>query len=274
MKVHNITSNNLSITTTSSKSLSKELKSYLDNYSRENFTHSNPQEQQSKHSNLLNHQDLFRFEINEDEYVSKVYLDDQEVKQTVRNMLMSNSTNDLLSTYDLLVDDGRLTFGIHQEDSAGDISFDRDNIQNCEIFITTDQPILGVVTTVIHELTHFNDLNKISQQSLQSTNSYELEVNAFSKEYEYLLENNYTLDTSFISLSNLEKDIYQNAYTLKNENNLSKKSFMIELLENIGYEKDSLLERKLVSNKNIELNRQVATSELHTMVMKNKINND
>jgi len=174
----------------------------------------------------------------------------------IKEMMNCKSTYDLLDIFEMLLNADKIIYGSNSDESLGFISYDNEDIVDSDIFITTNQPFLGVVTTTIHELTHYKDLNNTALRYIQSINSFDMEINAYAKEYEFLEENNYLDD---VSISSSQKIIYENAYKLKNNANISnqEKSFMLELLETIGYDKTKLLQPRLVSNKKIELDRQL-----------------
>lgn len=280
MRISRITSNYSQISTPSVKvsgPLSYEIKSYLENYSQENFSHHKGYEENSnKPTKLLDHQALFNFGTDEEEYVSRLYTDEKELIDGVKDMLSNKTTYDLIDIFDRLIQEDKLRFGTHDENSSGFISFDSNDVKNSDIFITTDQSLLGVATTVVHELTHYKDLNNIALQSVQNISGYDLEVNAFGKAYSFLKNNYHLEDSSYKSLSKLAKDVYKSAYSVKEQNyiSLEAKTHMLNLLEDIGYERDHLLYIRLISNKDIDLAKELfSTSQLNSIIFRSKILN-
>jgi len=272
MRVSSV-SNNSSISNLSNikKPLSLETMDYLDNYSQENFKHTNLEIIKDDKSNkLLDHQAVFSFDTKEEEYVSNLYEDTKTLMNELENMIFNHaSTYHLKEGYEKLKSDDSIQFGIHNDDSYGFISYLSNNVSKSDIFITTDQSVVGVATTLVHELQHHYDLNKVAKEQKQSIDTFSLELNAFAKEFEFLNDGHYIYDESYISLPQIAKDVYVQSNEMKiNEiNHPQSIAFMSNLFEQIGYEEEMLFKKEFVSDINVELKKIINTSnELNRIV--------
>ncbi|MEA3552925.1 MAG: hypothetical protein U9R39_00830 [Campylobacterota bacterium] len=211
--------------TTPKKQISSELNDYLENYTNDNFRHNGQDKYETKGSGLLDHQNFFRFETSPDDYVSNIY-NDMELIEEIKYMLNDYNSYDILESFEKLIEEDKINFGTHNDSSLGFLAYNRDDVENSEIFITTDRSLLGVVTTVVHEITHYTDLNGIANQTVQNTTGYDLDVNAFSRSYQFLKDKSFIDDKPYQDLSRLEKNIYELAYEVKNskKENISQKN--------------------------------------------------
>jgi hypothetical protein len=143
------------------KTLSLNEIDYLKNYNSDNLKHSSHEIQEDdKPTKLLDHQSIFSFDTNEENYVSNLYEDTATLMNELENMIFNlPSTNHLKENYEELKSNDAISFGTHNQSSYGFIGYYQNDIQNTEIFITTDRSIVGVATTLVHELQHHYDLN-------------------------------------------------------------------------------------------------------------------
>ncbi|MCK5293602.1 MAG: hypothetical protein KAJ49_03040 [Arcobacteraceae bacterium] len=255
------------------KPIDSDVKEYLDNYENKSFEKQIKKEE-SNEVKLLNHQKIFSYKnIDDDSLV--LNLSDDELLYKLENMLLNDmSTSHLKESFDELIKSNSISFGTHNKNSVGYVSYNKNDINNANIFISTEQSILGIATTLVHELQHHYDLNNTATQSNQSIDNYTLEVNAFAKEYEFLKNNYHLEDESYISLPKIAKDIYINSNSMQYQNvkSTNEVSFMAELLENIGYERDNMFQSKLIVNKEIELSKIIDNkSKLDSIIFYNKI---
>ena len=279
MRVNSISSSSrISYISDIKKPLSLKEIDYLKNFNSDNFKHSGYEVQEDDEpTKLLDHQSIFSFDTNEENYVSNLFEDTTTLMNELEDMIFNlPSTNHLKENYEELKSNDMISFGTHDESSYGFIEYNQNDIQNTEIFITTDQSIVGVATTLVHELQHHYDLNRVSKQQNQQIDTFTLELNAFAKEYQFLYDSNYIYDESYISLDNLAKDIYINANDFKEQNitEPNKIEFLSSLLEQIGYDKKEQFKKKFISSKDIELGKVInISSGLNRMVFDRKIKN-
>ncbi len=280
MRVESATNGSISYYIAKTKrALSLETLDYLKNYDSDNFKYINQEMQKDDEpAKLLDHQSIFSFNSNEKDYVSILYEDTDSLMSELEDMIFaSSSTYHLRDSYKKLKSKEMINFGTHNENSYGFISYNKNDVQDSEIFITTNQSIVGVATTLVHELQHHHDLNRVSKQQNQQIDTFTLELNAFAKEYQFLNNTNYIYDESYTSLGKLAKDIYINAKEFKEKNitELNKIEFFSSLLEQIGYDKKEQFKKEFISSKDIELSKIITVSNgLDRMVFDSLVKNN
>jgi hypothetical protein len=268
------TGNVVTPSSTTKKVIGKQDSEYLD-YNQENFRQNDQNKENKKHT-LINHQKFFLYTQNQDEIDNEeeTFQTEEQLVSKIKEMLSTSETLDIYNGFEELYNTERIKFSSSDESLNND-TLDVNNIQNNDIVISKDQSLLGIVTTVIHEIKHYKDVNDKALNINQSTNSFDLEVRAFAKEYEYILQNNYINDKSFQSLPEKVKDIYTTAYDITHNNStLYTKDHMMDLLQTIGYERNDLIENEIITNKEVELNRQLNSSNsINSLLFQSKFGN-
>jgi hypothetical protein len=221
---------------------------------------------------LKDHSRFFLFDFDESEYVSNLYPDQNEIFKQVEDMLFTKNTKHLEKHYYELKNSSRLSFGTHNINSLGFVMFNEFDISDAEIFIVTEQSIVGLVATLVHELQHYYDLKCLAKKRLGTT-TYNLEVSAFSKEYDLLKDVNFLASDDYKKLSALTRDMFELSNFIANSKHFSLEDHkkMKGFLVTVGYNRYKLSVNRFVIDKSMSYNIAKVSSPVDEMIIKNRL---